>query len=185
MNINHVDFGWFYCVILWDNYHYLVDSVKVGLNVDGALYDELSEKYRQSALTGGLAAGSVFIILFLSCLIWHYRYGKRESKTVVKEAVYDFDKASKSFETTTDRTETDTEIEKVDKVISEAEEIREVIFIRDKLETSIEATDSKIILVENKDYVAVDPEDIDKIALEEMYQRNDGDDKLDTGLTAF
>ena len=171
MNIDHLDFGWFYCVILWDNYHYLVDSVKVGLNIDGALYGELTEQYRQSALTGGLVAAVVFIVLVLGCLVWHIRYREKTPKVVVEPDVYELDEPITKFEAIIEKTETDSGIEKNDAAINEEAEVQEVMFIRNMLGNMDDMAEKEAIFLENKlDNLHSDTDDVDKIALEIMHQ---------------
>lgn len=122
--IDEDDFGWYYCVILWDNYIYLVHTIKVGLNVNGALYEELLDQYKKSAITGLIAGASTATLLGLFCLLYWCRYsetntknddktkktehGKRDSTgnksstdtvyATEKEAIYELDKAVKGFD---------------------------------------------------------------------------------------
>ncbi|XP_045206675.2 uncharacterized protein LOC123558898 [Mercenaria mercenaria] len=125
-NVDEDDFGWYYCVILWDNYIYLVHTIKVGLNVNGALYKELLDQYRKSAIIGLIAGAVTATVLGLFCLLYWCRYSevntendeKREklnksdakndtsdenSKTDTvygeeKEAIYELDKAVKGYD---------------------------------------------------------------------------------------
>ena len=85
-NINDEDFGWYYCVILWDNYIYLVHTMKIGLNVNGALYKELLDQYRKSVIIGLLAGGVTAAILSLFCLLYWCRYSEVNTENVEKDA---------------------------------------------------------------------------------------------------
>ena len=124
-NIDDRDFGWYYCVILWDNYIYLTHSIKVGLNVNGADYEDMYDGYRNSALIGGIMAAGTAFLLALCCLVYWCRYSEvnmvnkpkklkaptsrsssksgssDSSKGTVsaeQEAIYVLDKAVKGFE---------------------------------------------------------------------------------------
>lgn len=128
-NIDDPDFDWYYCVILWDNYIYLTHSIKVGLNVNGADYDDLYSVYKSSAVIGGIAGASVALILSLCCLVYWCKYSevntenKENTSTTVsdsktcssadscvskneaeQEAIYVLEKAVKSFDEETYKT---------------------------------------------------------------------------------
>lgn len=123
--IDDADYGWYICVILWDNYIYLVHSMKIGLNVNGALYPQLSGHYLSNAIIGLIAGGSAAALIALLCLLYWCRYsevntenedktekttesrGKKVKKnftfsenTTLKEteAIYELDKAVKCFD---------------------------------------------------------------------------------------
>lgn len=74
------DFGWYYCVILWDNYIYLLHSLKIGLNADGASYKELLDEYRRSATIGIIAATSIAILIGLLCLLDWCKYSEANTE---------------------------------------------------------------------------------------------------------
>lgn len=77
-SVDDEDFGVYYCVIVRNNYN--VDIVKKGINEDGPDYRKLMERYRHNAMIGGIAAAVLFIIICGSCLLHHFRYGKKKSK---------------------------------------------------------------------------------------------------------
>ncbi|XP_060605511.1 uncharacterized protein LOC132758011 [Ruditapes philippinarum] len=84
-NVDEEDFGWYYCVILWDNYIYLVHTLKIGLNVNGALYKDLLDQYRKSAIIGLIAGGVTAALLSLFCLLYWCRYSEVNTKNDVKK----------------------------------------------------------------------------------------------------
>lgn len=78
--VNDADFGWYYCVILWDNYIYLLHSLKIGLNADGASYKVLLDDYRRNATIGIIAATSVALLLGLLCLLDWCKYSEENTE---------------------------------------------------------------------------------------------------------
>ena len=87
------DFGWYYCIIVWTDHS--IDRIRHGVNVDGPFYGDLLDKYRHNAMIGGIAAGSLFVLLAGSCIIWHCRYRGRDDRSKV---VDDLDKAIEGFD---------------------------------------------------------------------------------------
>ena len=88
------DFGWYYCIIVWNDH--TLDKIRHGVNVDGAYFGDLLEKYRHNAMIGGIAAAILFAILAGSCIIWHCRYRRNDARN---QAVDDLDKAIEGFDT--------------------------------------------------------------------------------------
>ena len=58
-----------------------VSLVRWGLNVDGADFSDLEKQYRESAIIGAIAAAVMLIILGGGCLIWHFRYSRRDQNS--------------------------------------------------------------------------------------------------------
>lgn len=177
MNLNHKDFGWFYCVILWDNWNYFVDSVKVGLNVDGAVYDELYEEYKAKVITGSIAAGSVFVILCLSCAIWHYRCGDEGIKAEEKTETYDFDQVIKSFDKVIDANESNTETVQNDEDIAEYRSAEDIHSVDDKVNDEVNEAGGYALVMRNRAYIPDGQEDvqISTIVMENLYDQNSDD----------
>ncbi|XP_060073305.1 uncharacterized protein LOC132553110 [Ylistrum balloti] len=76
-DVNDEDFGMYYCVIVRNNYQ--VDVIPKGLNIDGPDYSKLIKRYRHNAMVGGIAAGSLFVIICGACLIHHFRYSSKRT----------------------------------------------------------------------------------------------------------
>ncbi|XP_069131546.1 uncharacterized protein [Argopecten irradians] len=77
-NVDDEDFGFYYCVIVRDNYH--VDVVQKGLNIDGPDYSKLLKRYRHNAMIGGIAAAVLFVVICGACLIDHFRYSSKKGR---------------------------------------------------------------------------------------------------------
>ena len=171
-NLNHKEFGWYYCIILWDNYNYFADSVKVGLNIDGALYDDLYEEYKVKAITGSLAAAAVFIILSLSCAIWHYKCRKEEPDPKDLRAAYEFDQAMAKFDQAVDDNETESEIDKDDDEEMEANNIGDVDSVDEKLDDVLDEACGYALVMRNRAYALDGQEDmqLDTIVMDESNQ---------------
>ena len=88
------DFGWYYCIIVWNDNS--VSHIRHGVNIDGAFYGDLLDRYRHNAMIGGIAAAILFVILAGSCIVWHCRYHKRDDGN---QAMEDLDKAIDGFDT--------------------------------------------------------------------------------------
>ena len=186
MNLNHEDFGWYYCIILWDNYHYLADSVKVGLNVDGALYDELTEEYKNKVITGSVAAGSVFVILCAGCAIWHYRFRENKPEPAEETEEYDFDDAIKSFGDTVDKDETEIEeIYKDPEIKLQPGSTEELLLIRDRLSKAIEEADEHALEMVNKAYDPMEDEGVTNTVLKKLQQSDFFLSETTSDATAF
>ncbi|KAK3099604.1 hypothetical protein FSP39_006926 [Pinctada imbricata] len=87
--VDDVDFGIYRCVVVFTDYHIHVASQ--GVNVNGAYFGELEEKYQKSAIIGGIAAGCLFVVVGGSCLIWQYRYSKRKNEEKDRKEIDNFD----------------------------------------------------------------------------------------------
>lgn len=91
--IDDNDFGYYFCLVVRSDHS--VDRIRHGLNVNGPYFGDLLEKYRKNAIIGGIAAGTLFVIVAGTCLVWHMRYQTRERKN---KAVDELDKAIHGFD---------------------------------------------------------------------------------------
>lgn len=91
--IDDPDFGYYYCLMVRsDN---TIGKIRHGLNVDGADFSGLLEKYRKNAIIGGIAAGTLFVIVSGFCLVWQLRYQRRDQRN---KAVDELDNAINVFD---------------------------------------------------------------------------------------
>ncbi|XP_061163793.1 uncharacterized protein LOC133172950 [Saccostrea echinata] len=93
--VNDDDFGMYICVVVYSNSS--IEIVRRGLNLDGADFSKLEEKYKENAIIGGIAAACLFVVFSASCVIWQCRYSSREKRTQ-KEGVEKGDPAEKAFD---------------------------------------------------------------------------------------
>lgn len=91
--ISDNDFGHYFCLLVRSNY--TVDRIVHGVNVDGPYFGDLLEKYKKNAIIGGIAAGSLFVIVAGSCLVWQLRYQQRSNRN---KAVDELDKAIDGYD---------------------------------------------------------------------------------------
>lgn len=91
--IDDDDFGNYYCLLVRSDYS--VDRIKHGLNVDGPYFGDLVAIYSRRAMIGGIAGGSLFLVLMGCCLVWHFRYQQREDRN---KAVDDLDRAIDGYD---------------------------------------------------------------------------------------
>jgi hypothetical protein len=87
------DFGYYFCLLIRSDH--TVDRIVHSLNIDGAYYGDLLEKFKRNAIIGGIAAGTLFVAVAGCCLVWQLRYQKREQKN---KAVDELDKAIDGFD---------------------------------------------------------------------------------------
>ena len=92
--LNDPDFGWYYCLIVWGDHS--VSHIRHGVNIDGAFFGDLLDRYRHNAMIGGIAAGILFAILAGTCIVWHCRYQKHDDGN---QAVEDLGKAIDGYDT--------------------------------------------------------------------------------------
>lgn len=76
--IDDDDFGIYRCLIVRSDFN--IDVIEHTLNIDGPYFGDLLSKYRHNAMIGGIAAGSLFVVLAGSCIIWQLRYHKRDER---------------------------------------------------------------------------------------------------------
>ena len=166
-----------------------MDSVKVGLNIDGALYDDLYEEYTVKVITGSVAAVAVLVILSLSCAIWHYKCSKelpdpKDPKDL--RAAYEFDKALKKFDQAVEYNETDTEITKDEDEETDVKSAGDVDSAHEKLTNELDEVCRYALALSNRAYLPDGQEDlqeVDTIVMSESNQHILCD--ATTGATAF
>lgn len=91
--IEDEDFGHYFCLLVRDDF--TVDRIVHGLNTGGPFYGDLFEKYTQKAMIGGIAAGTLFVIVAGSCLVWTFRHRQRDQRN---RAVDELDKTINGFD---------------------------------------------------------------------------------------
>lgn len=91
--ISDNDFGYYFCIIVRSDY--TVDRIVHGVNVDGPYFGDLLEKYKKNAMIGGIAAGTLFVIVAGSCLVWQLRFQQRSHRN---KAVDELDKAIDGYD---------------------------------------------------------------------------------------
>ena len=83
LNVTKVDddqFGYYTCVMISESSR-AVTLARWGLNVDGADFSDLEKQYRESAVIGAIAAAVMLVVLGGGCLIWHFRYSRRDQNS--------------------------------------------------------------------------------------------------------
>lgn len=143
-NIDDADFGWYYCIILWDDYIYLIHSIKIGLNVNGADYESLYDAYKKNAIIGGIAAASTAVVLSLSCLVYWCRYSEVNNEN--KEGDKEKDKRCGTCKPCSSRTSSSSSIS--DSENTKDNEEREAIYVLDK---AVKGFDEDIYTAYNSD----------------------------------
>ncbi|XP_062615737.1 uncharacterized protein LOC134277421 [Saccostrea cucullata] len=93
--VNDEDFGMYICVIVFRDS--TIKIVRRGLNLDGADFSKLEEKYKENAIIGGIAAACLFVVFSAACVIWQCRYSSREKRTQ-KEGLEKGDPTEKAFD---------------------------------------------------------------------------------------
>lgn len=91
--IDDIDFGYYFCLFIRSDY--TADNIKHGLNVDGPYFGDLAAIYSRKAMIGGIAGGSLFVILAGTCLVSQFGYHKRNQRN---KAVDDLDKAIDGYD---------------------------------------------------------------------------------------
>ncbi|XP_041358862.1 uncharacterized protein LOC121375460 [Gigantopelta aegis] len=79
-DINDDIFGYYYCIVLMKPVNGKpseIKSIQFGLNIDGADFSDLHERYRKSAIIGGIAAAVMAAVFGVGCLVWHYKYASK------------------------------------------------------------------------------------------------------------
>ncbi|XP_052819640.1 uncharacterized protein LOC128245499 [Mya arenaria] len=80
------DFGYYYCVIFWDPRLFLASSVKIGLNTDGANFDDLKARYVYHVYIGSVVAGATALAISSLCLLYWCKYSEQNTVNEVKDA---------------------------------------------------------------------------------------------------
>ncbi|WAQ97884.1 hypothetical protein MAR_022257 [Mya arenaria] len=91
--ISDQDFGYYYCLLVRSDYS--VDRIVHGLNTDGPYYGDLLKKYTHKAMIGGIAAGTLFVVLAGCCVVWQFHYHRRARRN---EAVDELDKTINGYD---------------------------------------------------------------------------------------
>ncbi|KAL4230066.1 hypothetical protein ACF0H5_010451 [Mactra antiquata] len=91
--IDDEDFGYYYCILVRSDK--TVDTIRHAVNVNGADFGNLLEKYRKNAITGGIAAGVLFVIVTGFCFVWRLRYQRKDQRN---RAVNELDKAIDGYD---------------------------------------------------------------------------------------
>ncbi|XP_045203899.2 uncharacterized protein LOC123556897 [Mercenaria mercenaria] len=91
--ISDDDFGYYFCLLVRDDHN--LDRIVHGLNTDGPFFGDLLEKYKKNAMIGGIAAGTLFVIVAGSCIVWQLRYQRKSQRN---KAVDELDKAIDGYD---------------------------------------------------------------------------------------
>lgn len=91
--ISDSDFGHYFCILVRSDLS--IDRIMHGVNSDGPYFGDLLEKYTNKAIVGGIAAGSLFVVVAGSCLVWQLRYQRKSSRN---KAVDELDKAIDGYD---------------------------------------------------------------------------------------
>ena len=78
--IDDPDFGWYHCVLLWNNWDYMVDTIRIGLNEDGPYYEKLLRELEKRLIIGSVCAGAFFLICMFGCWFWNYKSKKKKNR---------------------------------------------------------------------------------------------------------
>lgn len=78
--IDDPDFGWYHCALLWNNWDYKVDVIRIGLNEDGPYYERLLRELEKNLIIGSVCAGAFFIICMFGCWFWNYKAKKKRDR---------------------------------------------------------------------------------------------------------
>lgn len=79
-SINDPDFGLYHCAILWNNWDYKIDVIRIGLNEDGPYYEKLLRELEERLIIGSVCAGAFFLICMFGCWFWNYRTKKKTNR---------------------------------------------------------------------------------------------------------
>ncbi|KAH3755162.1 hypothetical protein DPMN_189849 [Dreissena polymorpha] len=75
-NLGDYDFGYYYCVVQWDNPRYVVHSIRIKLMPN---YETLVWGYGKRAIIGGLVSGVVTVIVTVTCLAYWCKFSEHNT----------------------------------------------------------------------------------------------------------
>ena len=78
--IDDVDFGLYHCVLLWNNWDYQVDIIRIGLNEDGPYYEKLLRELEKRIIIGAVCAFAFFLICMFACWFYNYKAKKKRNR---------------------------------------------------------------------------------------------------------
>ena len=79
-DINEEDFGLYHCVLLWNNWDYHVDVIRIGLNEDGPYYEKLLRQLERNLIIGSVSAAVFFMICMFGCWYWNHKTKKKNEQ---------------------------------------------------------------------------------------------------------
>jgi hypothetical protein len=91
--ISDDDFGHYFCILVRSGNN--LDRIMHGVNTDGPYFGDLLKKYKHNAIIGGIAAGSLFVVVAGSCIVWQLRYQRKSQRN---KAVDELDKAIDGYD---------------------------------------------------------------------------------------
>lgn len=68
-SIDDADFGVYHCLMIWNNYDYKMDAIRVGLNEDGPYYKKKLEEFERNLIIGSACAGVAVLLIVIVCIV--------------------------------------------------------------------------------------------------------------------
>lgn len=94
-SIDDDDFGVYHCIMIWNDYDYKMDAIRVGLNEDGPYYKKKLEEFELNLIIGCASAGAVvLLVVIITCVCCCIRRRAKKDKlgTSRNVSVYSVDK---------------------------------------------------------------------------------------------
>ena len=79
-SISDEDFGLYHCVLLWNNWDYKVDVIRIGLNEDGPYYEKLLRQLERNIIIGSVCAAVFFLLCMFGCWFWNHKTKKKNER---------------------------------------------------------------------------------------------------------
>jgi len=65
----NAQFGVYHCVMIWNNWDYKLDAIRVALNEEGPYYQRKLEEFELKVIIGSSVAGGIVLVVLVICVV--------------------------------------------------------------------------------------------------------------------